>query len=75
MNKSQQTKMSLIEGRPALVVVDIQAGSFIEKEERAIAHMPGYAGRMARARIAIDRARARGIPVIFVQGSAPSGSC
>lgn len=67
MQKPQQTKRKLIEGRPALVVVDIQAGSFIEKENRAIAHMPGHAGRMAKARIAIDRARMRGISVIFIQ--------
>lgn len=67
MPKSQHTKRKLIEGRPALVVVDIQAGSFVEKEDRAIAHMPGYAARMAKARVAIDKARARGIPVIFIQ--------
>lgn len=67
MQKSQQSKRNLIEGRPALVVVDIQAGSFVEKENRAIAHMPGYAGRMAKARVAIDRARTRAIPVIFIQ--------
>ncbi|RMD62957.1 cysteine hydrolase [Candidatus Parcubacteria bacterium] len=57
----------MIEGRPALLVIDIQAGSFVEKKDRAIAHMPGYAERMARARTVIDKARARGIPVIFIQ--------
>jgi len=67
MPGSQRSKSNLIEGRPALIVVDIQAGTFVEKEDRAIAHMPGYAERMARARVAIDRARARGIPVIFIQ--------
>jgi nicotinamidase-related amidase len=67
MQEPQHTKRKLIEGRPALVVVDIQAGSFVEKEHRAIAHMPGYAARMAKARVAIDKARARGIPVIFIQ--------
>ena len=67
MQKPQPTTRRLIEGRPALVVVDIQAGSFIEMESRAIAHMPGYAGRMAKARVAIDKARMRGIPVIFIQ--------
>ena len=67
MQKPQQTKRNLIEGRPALVVVDIQAGTFVEKENRAIAHMPGYPGRMAKARVAIDRARTCGIPVIFIQ--------
>ena len=67
MQKPQPTKRNLIEGRPALVVVDIQAGSFIEMENRAIAHMPGYPARMAKARVAIDKARMRGIPVIFIQ--------
>jgi nicotinamidase-related amidase len=62
-----KTRRNLLEGRPALVVIDIQAGSFVEKENRAIAHMPGYACRMAKARTAIDKARERGIPVIFVQ--------
>ena len=57
----------LIEGRPALIVIDIQAGTFVEQEVRAIAHMPGYAERMASARVAIDKARASRIPVIFVQ--------
>ena len=67
MQIPQQATRNLIEGRPALVVVDIQAGTFVEKENRAIAHMPGYAGRMTKARVAIDRARTRGIPVIFIQ--------
>lgn len=67
MPGSRQAKRSLIEGRPALVVVDIQAGTFVEKENRAIAHMPGYAERMARARAAIDKAREQDIPVIFIQ--------
>lgn len=67
MQKQQPPERSLIEGRPALLVIDIQAGTFVEKEERAIAHMPGYAGRMAAARAAIDQGRARRIPVIFIQ--------
>lgn len=29
--------------------------------------MPGYAERIARSRVAIDKARALGIPVIFIQ--------
>lgn len=59
---------ALIEGRPALVVVDIQKGTFIDQSEtRAIDHMPDYAGRMLKARAAIDKARASRIPVIFIQ--------
>ena len=58
----------IIEGRPALIVVDIQAGAFNEMiKERVIPHMPGYKDRMATARVAVDNARERGIPVIFIQ--------
>jgi len=67
MVDKQHTKRKLIEGRPALIVVDIQAGSFIEKDDPAIPHMPGHAERVAKARIAIDKARLHGIPVIFIQ--------
>ena len=60
---------ALIEGRPALIVIDIQKGTFLDRttEGRAIDHMPDYAERMLAARAAIDKARARGIPVIFIQ--------
>ena len=57
----------LIEGRPALIVIDIQAGTFIEQQSRAIPHMPDYAARMREARVAIDAARAHDIPVVFIQ--------
>lgn len=57
----------LIEGRPALIVIDIQASTFIEQDVRAIPHMPGYAERMAKARVAIDKARECNVPVIFFQ--------
>jgi nicotinamidase-related amidase len=67
MVNPSNSKRSLIEGRPALIVIDIQASTFIEQDVRAIDHMPGYAERMARARVAIDKARECGIPVIFFQ--------
>ncbi|MEM7059228.1 MAG: cysteine hydrolase [Pseudomonadota bacterium] len=59
----------LIEGRPALIVIDIQAGTFLDQstDNRAIDHMPDYADRMLNARTAIDKARACDIPVIFIQ--------
>ncbi|MFD0859250.1 cysteine hydrolase family protein [Roseovarius aquimarinus] len=61
-------KRALIEGRPALIVIDIQAGTFADTSaERAIDHMPDYAERMLRARRAIDAAREAGVPVIFIQ--------
>ena len=67
MNDTGNSERSLIEGRPALIVIDIQQSAFVEKEIRSIPHMPDYAGRVARARIAIDRARGAGIPIVFIQ--------
>ncbi len=66
---STNVKRNLIEGNPALIVIDIQAGSFIEvdNKKRAIPHMPDYSSRMRLARSAIDKARQCGIPVIFIQ--------
>lgn len=59
---------ALIEGRAALIVIDIQASTFIDDSAvRSIDNMPGYRDRMLKARIAIDKARAHGIPVIFIQ--------
>ncbi|MEM7221511.1 MAG: cysteine hydrolase [Pseudomonadota bacterium] len=61
-------KRKLIEGRAALIVIDIQAGTFSDDSAvRSIDHMPGYAARMAKARVAIDKARAHHIPVVFIQ--------
>ncbi len=60
-------KRRLIEGRPALIVIDIQQSAFVEKEVRSIPHMPDYAERVARTRFAIDRAREAGIPIVFIQ--------
>jgi len=58
----------LIEGRPALIVIDIQAGTFRDDSDvRAIDHMPGYKERMLKARLAIDKAREKRIPIIFLQ--------
>lgn len=66
-DRSHQPR-SLIEGRAALLVIDIQASTFIDDStERAIPNMPGYRDRMLLARKAIDQARANAIPVIFVQ--------
>lgn len=66
---AKSKKRDLIEGRAALIVIDIQKSTFapIPDDKRAIAHMPDYAERMARSRQAIDKARDVGIPVIFIQ--------
>ncbi|MEM7215724.1 MAG: cysteine hydrolase [Pseudomonadota bacterium] len=58
----------LIEGRAALIVIDIQASTFIDaSEDRSIPNMPGYRERMLECRKLIDRARECDIPVIFIQ--------
>lgn len=58
----------MIEERAALVVTYIRASTFIDAAEvRSIDNMPGYRDRMLAARVAIDAARAEGIPVIFIQ--------
>lgn len=67
MNSAPNKKRRLIEGRPALIVIDIQAETFYDRTDEAIPTMSGYADRMARARVAIDKARERDIPVIFIQ--------
>lgn len=67
MSQTPNNKRKLIEGRPALIVVDIQAETFYDRTDEAIPTMSGYADRMTRARVAIDKARERNIPVIFIQ--------
>ncbi len=59
---------ALIEGRAALVVIDIQANTFAaDGGDGSIPCMDGYADRMLAARTVIDAARAADIPVIFIQ--------
>jgi len=68
MANQSRPKRALIEGRPALIVIDIQASTFIDDNEyRAIDNMPGYQACMTKSRLAIDKARAKDIPVIFIQ--------
>ncbi|MGC6496626.1 MAG: cysteine hydrolase family protein [Candidatus Puniceispirillaceae bacterium] len=67
MINGKQNKRALIEGRAALIVIDIQQSTFVEKDVRSIPHMPDYAERMARSRTVIDMARKTDIPVVFIQ--------
>lgn len=68
MANTSSSKRGLIEGRAALIVIDIQASTFIDSSDmRAIDNMPGYKERMERARLAIDAAREHNIPVVFIQ--------
>ena len=67
MNQPQKLKRELIEGRPALIVIDIQAETFYDRTDEAIPTMADYADRMLNARGLIDKAREKNIPVIFIQ--------
>lgn len=68
MANANTPKRALIEGRAALIVIDIQASTFIDNSEiRSIDNMPDYKDRMLQARTAIDAARAADIPVVFIQ--------
>jgi len=67
MNNTSVPKRSLIEGRPALIVIDIQAETFQDRTGEAIPTMPNYPERMLKVRAVIDKARERDIPVIFIQ--------
>ncbi|MEP0941506.1 MAG: cysteine hydrolase [Rhizobiaceae bacterium] len=68
MVNNLKPKRTLIEGRAALIVIDIQASTFIDDSAvRSIDNMPGYKDCMLRARTAIDKARECDIPVVFIQ--------
>jgi len=67
MSPTHHSKRQLIEGCPALIVIDIQGELFVEREVEAIPTMPDFDQRMAQSRVAIDKAREKGIPVIFIQ--------
>ena len=70
MTETPTKPRQLIEGRPALIVIDILESSVtdtIKTEDLSIPHMPDYTARMRKARAAVDKAHACGIPVIFIQ--------
>lgn len=68
MANANKPARDLIEGRAALIVIDIQASTFIDDSAvRSIDNMPGYKARMLEARNAIDAARQADIPVVFIQ--------
>ena len=64
MNKAPR---KLIEGRPVLVVIDIQGGEATDGVESAIPFMNGYQERMDRAPALIEKARQSHVPVVFIQ--------
>ena len=62
-----KTPRDLIEGRPVLIVIDIQGGGAANAGESNIPFMPGYAAAMDRAPALVSKARECGVPVVFFQ--------
>ncbi len=58
---------ALIEGRPALIVIDIQGGEPEDGAESAIPFMEGYDEAMRRAIALVGAARRHGVPIVFFQ--------
>ncbi|WP_425079871.1 cysteine hydrolase family protein [Ruegeria denitrificans] len=68
MKTKHKNAKKLIEGRPALIVIDIQKSTFIDNSAiRSIDNMPGYRERMIAARDLVDAAHQNNVPVIFIQ--------
>ena len=63
MQNTKSETRAIIEGRPALLVIDIQRGSFLEGSNGGIQHMPGYGDRLRKAPQVIDTARGSGIVI------------
>jgi biuret amidohydrolase len=58
---------TLIEGRAALIVIDMQQGYYQPVEEAGIPLMPGFAQQVERVLRVVDACRAAGVPVVFTQ--------
>jgi hypothetical protein len=59
------TERKLIEGRPVLVVIDIQGGAPMGAEPSALPFKPRYQENMDRAPALIGKARECGVPIVF----------
>ena len=58
---------NLIEGKPVLVVIDIQGGEERSDEPSGIPLMPDYDERMQLAPVLINKARESNVPIVFFQ--------
>ena len=67
MTTTRENQRSMIEGNAALIVIDIQKGSFLAGSISGIPHMEDNVIRLRRAKTVIDAARESGIPIIFFQ--------
>ncbi|MFE0758398.1 cysteine hydrolase family protein [Inquilinus sp. NPDC058860] len=65
---AEKKPRDMIVGRPVLLVVDIQKGSFMPRRpDSMLEHMPDSETRCRRARTVVDAARAAGVPIVFIQ--------
>lgn len=68
MANSAKPRRQLIEGRAALLVIDIQKSTFTDDGTvRSIDNMPGYRDHMLACAQLVDVAHEAGTPVIFIQ--------
>ena len=75
MANAKNNKRALIEGRAALIIIDIQASTFIEDSlVSSIDNMPGYNERMLKARVAIDKVRLQHSCYLHSRGSSSQPS-
>ncbi len=56
-----------IVGQPVLLVIDIQKGAFLDRDDAGIPSMDGFRENIERARGVVDAAHDADIPVIFFQ--------
>ncbi len=61
------TRQPLLVGKTVLLVIDIQAGAFMEGYSAGIPEVADYRERMRRACTLIENARALSVPVVFLQ--------
>jgi nicotinamidase-related amidase len=65
---SPKSKRQLIEGRAALIVIDVQKSTFIDDSaERSIPNMPNYRQRMEAAIPLVAACHDADVPVVFIQ--------
>lgn len=68
MTTPRPNQREMIVGRPVVLVIDIQQGSFLPRRPGfSLALMPDFLDRLRRARLVIDAARRNKVPVIFFQ--------
>ena len=61
-------KREIIEGKPVLLVIDIQENDFRDEGvPSAIRTMPGYLDHVSRTRELVDVAHEAGVPIVFVK--------